>query len=184
MGDLTPHIINGAIAFAGPIASLVADVQTIHPMRGGVAVTNNDQANIMVRFKSGAAGSMFVSRVATGRKMGVAYELYGTEGSLRFDQEDQNTLWYYRGIGAPDRQGFTKILAGPMHPDYKNFGLSPGHGTGYQDQIIIEARDVLVAIQQGRLKWPTFHDGLEVNRIIETCFLSHLEHRWVEIEKM
>ena len=41
-------------------------------------------------------GSLFISRVATGRKMGYAYEIYGTKGAIRFDQEDQNALWLYR----------------------------------------------------------------------------------------
>ena len=148
MGDLAPHIINAALALAGPITSLVADIATVHPTRGGVAVTNDDQSAIMCRFANGAMGHLFVSRIATGRKMGYAYEIYGTKGSIRFDQEDQNALWLYRAEGPEERRGFAKILTGPLHPDYKSFCLGPGHGTGYQDQIIIEARDFLEAIHE------------------------------------
>ena len=181
MGDLSPHIINAALALGGPITSLVADIETIHKSRGGKPVTNDDQSAFLCRFKSGAMGSLFVSRIATGRKMGYAYEIYGTKGSLRFDQEDQNALWFYRTDVSANRQGFTKILTGPSHPDYQNFCLGPGHGTGYQDQIIIEARDFLEAIHQGKSKWPTFRDGVLVNQIIEACWLSSDERRWVEI---
>jgi predicted dehydrogenase len=78
MGDLSPHIINAAFALAGPITSLIADIETVHKMRpspdGPMPVTNDDQAQIMCRFESGAMGSLFVSRVATGRKMGYIYE--------------------------------------------------------------------------------------------------------------
>ncbi len=185
MGDLAPHIINAATALAGPIQSLIADIQIVHQMRPGPtgpeAVTNDDQAQIMCRFESGAMGGLYISRIATGRKMGYAYDIYGTKGAIRFDQEDQNALWLYKGDQRPDRQGFTKILTGPEHPDYKPFCLGPGHGTGYQDQIIIEARDFLEAIAGGENRWPTFRDGMMVNQIIEAAFRSQDERRWVDI---
>jgi predicted dehydrogenase len=181
MGDLSPHIINAALALAGPITSLVADIATVHKTRGGVAVGNDDQSAIMCRFANGASGQLFVSRVATGRKMGYAYEVYGTKGSIRFDQEDQNALWLYRSEGPEERRGFAKILTGPNHPDYKAFCLGPGHGTGYQDQIIIEARDFLEAIHSGKSVWPTFEDGMKVNQIIEACWRSHEHRRWIDI---
>jgi predicted dehydrogenase len=184
MGDLSPHIINAALALAGPITSLVADISTVYKERGGVPVTNDDQSAIMCRFQNGAMGQLFVSRVAAGRKMGYAYEVYGTKGTIRFDQEDQNAVWLYRMDGPEERRGFTKILTGPLHPDYKAFCLGPGHGTGYQDQIIIEARDFLEAIHEGKQKWPTFRDGLLVNQIVEASWRSHEERRWVDIEEL
>jgi predicted dehydrogenase len=185
MGDLAPHIINAALALMGPISSLCADIETVHKTRpsaaGPEAVTNDDQGQIMCRFASGVMGHLFISRVATGRKMGYAYEVYGTEGALRFDQEDQNALWLYRSRDPHGRQGFTKILTGPEHPDYKAFCLGPGHGTGYQDQIIIEARDFLEAIATGAPRWPTFEDGHMVNRIIEAAWASQDSRGWVDL---
>jgi predicted dehydrogenase len=188
MGDLSPHIINAALALAGPVDELIADIQIVHKTRAGLngleAVTNDDQGQIMCRFKSGAMGALFSSRIATGRKMGYAYDIYGTKGAIRFDQEDQNALWLYKGDQRPDRQGFTKILTGPEHPDFKPFCLGPGHGTGYQDQIIIEARDFLEAIATKMPIWPTFHDGMLVNQIIEAAFISDAERRWVSVDSV
>ena len=188
MGDLSPHIINAALTLAGPIERLVADIQTVHKTRPGPnglePVTNDDQAQILCRFASGAMGGLFISRVATGRKMGYAYDIFGAKGAIRFDQEDQNALWLYKGDAKPDRQGFTKILTGPLHPDYKPFSLGPGHGTGYQDQIIIEARDFLEAIANKSPKWPTFRDGLLVCQVIEAAFVSHSEQRWVRVSDL
>ena len=185
MGDLAPHILNATLALAGPIRQLVADIQTVHKTRtspaGPVNVTNDDQAQILCRFAGGAIGSLFISRVATGRKMGYAYEISGVKGAIRFDQEDQNALWLYKGDARPDRQGFTKILTGPLHPDYQPFCLGPGHGTGYQDQIIIEARDFLKAIATRQPVWPTFADGHAVNLIIDAARRSHAEGRWVDV---
>ena len=59
--------------------------------------------------------------------------------------------------------------------------LGPGHGTGYQDQIIIEARDFLDAIATGKPVWPTFRDGMLVNQVIEAAWQSHSERRWVAL---
>lgn len=186
MGDLSPHIINAAFALMGPIESLIAEIETIHKTRptptGAKLVSNDDQANIICKFDSGVMGSLFISRVATGRKMGYIYEVFGTKGAIRFDGEDQNALWLYKGDAKADRQGFTKILTGPLHPDYKPFSLGPGHGTGYQDQITIEAKDFLEAIADGKPKWPTFQDGLLVNQVVEAAFVSHSLRRWVDVK--
>ena len=188
MGDLSPHIINAALALMGPIRSLCADIETVHRTRpapgGSETVTNDDQGQIMCRFVSGAMGHLFISRVATGRKMGYAYEVFGTEGALRFDQEDQNALWLYRSRDPQGRQGFTKILTGPDHPDYQAFCLGPGHGTGYQDQIIIEARDFLAAIAAGTPRWPTFADGHMVNQVIEAAWASHERRGWTDVDPL
>jgi predicted dehydrogenase len=188
MGDLSPHIINAAMALAGPITRVMAEIETVHAMRpidgGQEAVDNDDQAQIICRFASGVLGSLYISRTATGRKMGYAYDIYGTKGAIRFDQEDQNALWLYSGKDRPDRQGFRKILTGPLHPDYEAFCLGPGHGTGYQDQIIIEARDFLEAIADGTPRWPTFRDGWAVNNVIDAAWASHEKRTWVEVTQL
>ncbi len=183
MGDLAPHMINAALALVGPIGAVMAEVETVHKTRPGGAVTNDDHAQMMCRFEGGFMGSMYFSRVATGRKMGYAYEITGTKGSIRFDQEDQNALWLYRSEGPDSHRGFTKILTGPAHPDYLPFCQGAGHGTGYQDQIIIEAKDFLTAIAEGTARWPTFRDGHEVNRIVAAAFASSDGRCWQDLAK-
>ncbi len=187
MGDLAPHMINAALALIGPISSLVADVETVHATRPGadgpVAVTNDDQAQFLCRFENGAMGHLMFSRVAQGRKMGYAYEITGTMGAIRFDQEDQNAIWLYKAEGPENERGFRKILTGPHHPDYLPFCQGPGHGTGYQDQITIEARDFLRAIETGQPVWPTFRDGLRVMQVVNAALKSHETRRWVEVPR-
>lgn len=182
MGDVGSHIINGVLALAGPITEVMADTQIVHAARPGGTVENEDQGQIMCRFASGAAGHLYFSRIATGRKMGYTYEISGTKGAIRFDQEDQNALWLYRCEGPEETRGFTRILAGPEHPDYAPFCQGPGHGTGYQDQIIIEARDFLRAIETGTPVWPTFADGHEVNRIMAAAQASATMRAWQSVK--
>ncbi|MDA8747605.1 Gfo/Idh/MocA family oxidoreductase, partial [Litoreibacter sp.] len=181
MGDLAPHMINAAHRLIGPISSLIAEIETVHADRGGVAVTNDDQAQMMCRFESGVMGHLFFSRAATGRKMGYAYEVHGTHGAIRFDQEDQNALWLYLAEGPEAERGFRKILTGPAHPDYLPFCQGPGHGTGYQDQIIIEAKDFLKAIETGEDIWPTFEEGLRVNKTVYAALESSQQKAWINV---
>jgi predicted dehydrogenase len=184
MGDLAPHMINCALALVGPMAEVSARIETVHAKRPGGDVDNDDHAQMMVRFESGAMGHLYFSRVATGRKMGYTYEIHGTKGSIRFDQEDQNAVHLYRADGPVATRGFAKILTGPEHPDYLPFCQGPGHGTGYQDQIIIEARDFLHAIETGKAVWPTFRDGLEVACVIDTAFAAASSGGWVSIPQI
>ena len=185
MGDLAPHMVNAALALIGPIARLNADIATVYTTRPGpdgpVTVTNDDIGQFMCRFQNGALGHLSFSRVSTGRKMGYAYEITGTKGAIRFDQEDQNALWLYKTCGPQAERGFRKILTGPEHPDYLQFCQGPGHGTGYLDQIIIEARDFLRAIETGQPVWPTFQDGLAVSRVIAAVHASHASGAWVTL---
>jgi predicted dehydrogenase len=182
MGDLAPHPINCMLALMGPVAQLSAQIETVHATRrspnGPAAVGNDDHGQLMLRFASGAMGHLYISRTATGRKMGYAYEIHGTKGAIRFDQEDQNAVYLYRAEGGEATRGFTRILTGPAHPDYLAFCQGPGHGTGYQDQIIIEAKDFLTAIAAGQPMWPTFRDGLAVSQIIETAFAAATDGQW------
>jgi len=182
MGDLAPHMLNAALALNGPVERLIAEVETVHADRPGGAVTNDDHAQMMVRFASGAMGQMYFSRISSGRKMGYAYEISGTKGAIRFDQEDQNALWLYRMDDPEAERGFRKILTGPAHPDYLPFCQGPGHGTGYQDQIIIEARDFLRAIETGEPVWPTFRDGEAVAQIVAAAMASSRDKCWVNIK--
>lgn len=181
MGDLAPHPINAALTLMGPIARVMSEVETVVTDRPGGKVANDDHAQIMCRFENGVMGHIYSSRVSTGRKMGYAYEITGTKGAIRFDQEDQNAVWLYLAEGPEATRGFRKILTGPAHPEYKSFCLGPGHGTGYLDQIIIEAKDFLTAIETGENVWPTFRDGLAVAEVVEAVFISADKGMWVNI---
>ena len=183
LGDLAVHLFNCALSLMGPIDSLIAEKETVHSSRPGGIVDNDDQVHMMCRFKNGAMGHLHSSRVATGRKMGYAYEIHGTKGAIKFDQEDQNAIWLYRMEGPEAERGFRKILTGPSHPDYKPFCLGPGHGTGYNDLIVIEAKDFLEAIHTGQPKFPTFRDGLAAARIVQAATKSDETRSWQPVEQ-
>ncbi len=185
LADVGSHLINAALRLAGPVDSLVADMSVVHAQRAGPrgmeAVQNDDQGNLLMRFASGALGALTFSRVAAGRKMGYTYRITGTKGAIAFDQENQNELWLYDASRPAQRQGFQRLLMGPGHPDFLAFSQGAGHGTGYNDQIVIEARDFLHAIASGEPVWPTFRDGYAVDRVVDAALRSMQERGWISL---
>jgi len=180
LGDLMPHPIHNALTLAGPIAAVIADMKQHSKVRNEKVNpdANDDQVQCMCTFANGANGFISASRVAHGKKMGLTYEVHGTEGALRFDQEDQNSLHLYR---ANQDAGFQRILAAPGHGQYSMFCQGPGHGTGYQDQIIIEQVAFYRAILGIKPASPSFKDGLEVMKVCTAIRQSYQTQSWTVV---
>jgi predicted dehydrogenase len=171
----------------GPIDSVLATLETVHGKRRVPAtgemrnVENEDTARALVRFARGCGGSFEISRVATGFKCGLAFTVFGSHGSLSFDQERMNELRHYSSADAAGRRGFRTILAGPEHPDYAHFCPAPGHGLGINDLKVIEARNLLRAIADGAHARPGFDVGLRVQRVMEAMERSHGSGAWTKV---
>lgn len=187
LADLGSHLIDMAEILLGPIESVTARLETVHrerrdPASGALRpVENEDIATALVRFTSGAGGSFAISRIATGFKCGLAFSVFGTRGSIAFDQERMNELRLYTSTDAAGRRGFRTILAGPEHPDYRWFCPAPGHGLGINDLKVIEARDLLRAIAEDRPAVPGFDVGLRVQLVMDAMERSHVTGAWVRV---
>jgi predicted dehydrogenase len=187
LGDLGCHLFSLVTGLAGPIESLTADMQTIHETRalpdgsGRGRVENEDVATALVRFASGAQGSLSASRCAWGRKSRLAWELHGATGMLTFDQERMNELNLYRSGGDPALGGFTTILTGPAHPPYGELCPAPGHQVGFNELKVIEAAAFLREIAGGPAVGPGFARALEIERVIHAIAESARGDRRVRI---
>jgi predicted dehydrogenase len=126
---------------------------------------------------------MEISRIATGRKCGLTFEIHGTRGSVVFDQERMNELQIYQMNDAVGQRGLRTILAGPEHPDYRNFCPAPGHGLGINDLKIIEARNLLRSIQDDTPIFSDFRNGWRVQTIVDAVERSHEEQAWVNVRE-
>ena len=194
LGDMGSHIINMAQYLVSDIDEVMADLQTVikeRPLYDGkkqtennnqyAKVENDDQVHMMVRFSNGAIGTLESSRIACGRKMGLTYEVTGTKGTIVFDQERLSELQLFTNTDPSNRQGFRTILVGPEHPDYAAFCIASGHGLGYNDQKIVEVRDLVEGICADKPMWPDFRAAYEVNKVLDAAELSYKESRWIKI---
>lgn len=187
LADLGSHLIDMAEVLLGPIESVFASLETVHAKRRVPAtgemlpVENEDIARGLVRFARGIGGSFEISRVATGFKCGLAFTVFGSQGSLSFDQERMNELRHYSSADPPGRRGFRTILAGPEHADYAHFCPAPGHGLGINDLKVIEARNLLRAVGGGQPARPGFDVGLRVQRVMDAMERSHASGAWTKV---
>lgn len=181
LGDLGCHLVSHMLALMGPVTELVAQTQVAVPTRpspdGPKAVENEDSALALIRFASGAQGSFATSRVARGRKCRLQWEVHGSDGTLVFDQENMNELWVHRTGEA----GFVRHLTGPDQPDFAAFCPAPGHNFGFNEQKVVEARDLLLAIAGGPNSGPDFAHGLEIEKVIHA--MANSNGRAIRLER-
>ena len=191
VADLGSHIISIARFVVGPIAELVGQIETVvkeRPVAPGAKemrkVEVDDQARALVRFASGATGSLEASWVAAGRKMTLAFEVTGSKGTIVVDHERLNELQLYTIGQAPGRQGFKTILAGPDHAFYKEFCPAPGHQLGFNDIKTIEVRALVTALAGGPPFLPDFREAYEIQRVVDAIVRSAKERRWLKVAEV
>jgi predicted dehydrogenase len=188
VADLGSHIIGMARFLLGPISEVNADLETIiaeRPVAPGAVekrkVAVDDIARLLVRFQRGCGGLIEANWAATGRKMQLSFELYGTKGALAFTQERLNELLHFKpGIEA--KQGFVRIETGPAHYPYGLFCVAPGHQLGFNDLKTIEVAHFLQAIAGGEHKGPDFREAWEIQKVIDAAIGSARERNWLKVD--
>jgi predicted dehydrogenase len=186
VADIGSHITSLARYLVGPIAEVAADCRTIHPTRPvapGSAerapVAVDDMTHALIRFESGASGSLEANWAATARTMDLSFEITGTAGAICFTQERMNELLLWSG--APGRSGYTRVESGPAHPPYGRFCPAPGHHLGFNDLKVIEVAELLDALAGGAPCFPDFREALRVQETIEAMQRSAAERAWIAV---
>ena len=116
------------------------------PMR---EVENDDVVQFLARFGNGALGFIESSRVGTGRKQWLTFEIHGSKGALWFTQERMNELMFYRHTDPPAERGYKNVLTNAGQPWYGAYHPVAGNELGYNDQKVIETRALIEAISSG-----------------------------------
>ncbi|MEV4107142.1 Gfo/Idh/MocA family oxidoreductase [Nonomuraea sp. NPDC049695] len=194
LGDIGAHIVDAAQFITGQnIVGVSALTETFikeRPLAAESAglgasraesmgqVTVDDAALFIGRLSGGALASFEATRFANGRKNAMRIEINGSLGSLAFDFEAMNELWFSSGGG-----GFERILVTePEHP-YVGAWWPPGHGLGYEHTFTHEIKDFLEAVATGAEPSPSFADGLRVQRVLEAVEQSAAEgSRYTNVE--
>ncbi|GAA3980861.1 Gfo/Idh/MocA family oxidoreductase [Actinomadura viridis] len=174
LGDIGAHIIDAAQFVTGQsLTGVCALTETFVPERplvggdGTGPVTVDDAALFIGRTSGGALASFEATRFAAGRKNALRLEINGSAGSLSFDLESLNELWFHDHTEDPATAGFRRILVTePEHP-YAGAWWPPGHILGYEHTFTHQLADLLAAIAGGTDPSPSFADGLQVQLVLE-----------------
>jgi predicted dehydrogenase len=148
-----------------------------------VAVTTEDYASVLLRFRGGASGCFTVSQATAGRKNCLRYEVAAARGALAWDSERPNELW----LGSRDKPN-ELLLRDPalLHPVARPFANYPGgHNEGFPDTFKQLFRAIYDYLDAGDWKaprnFPTFHDGHREMLLCEAILRSHREQRWANV---
>nr|WP_309980185.1 Gfo/Idh/MocA family oxidoreductase [Agromyces sp. 3263] len=200
LGDIGAHAIDLAQFVTGMklerVSGVIDTIVKQRPLLGsgsglsGTAaegygeVTVDDVAIFTGRFEGGVLGSFEATRFATGRKNALSIEVSGDQGSLAFDLEDLNALWFYDRTTPTQTQGFTKILVTEAEHPYVAAWWPAGHMLGYEHGFSHQVKDLVEAIDAGTDPHPTFAEGLQVQRVLAAVEQSSdRDSSWVRVDE-
>jgi predicted dehydrogenase len=188
IADLGAHLVDLAGWMVGAVAAVSAQSQTFVAVRreagGGAREVDVDEASsALFRFDSGALGVFETAKTCARRPCDFSLEVNGSAGTLRFDYERLNELWYGDAADPPELYGMRCIRAEhPTHPQTR--GWWPiGQGIGYGASFVNQAADLLEQWPDGT--WtPDLATGLEVQAVCEAVERAASERRWVEVSEI
>ena len=148
-------------------------------------VENEDYAGMMIRFAdnavgAGAVGTLEASRVAVGPRASYNFEIYGTEGSIRWDFERLNELEVALGRKG-ELVGYTRVMAGPGFGDFSHFQPGAGTSMGFDDLKVIEARKFLESFIGTKHLNSNINDAVSSAAVIDAAERSAESGQWIKL---
>jgi predicted dehydrogenase len=204
VADIGTHWLDLIQSITGlEIEAVCADLKTVHPVRQRpkgevqtfqgkkaksvatepVNITTDDYGSILLKFRNGARGVVWVSQVTAGRKNCIRFEISGSKTTLAWNSEEPNTLW----IGHRERANESLIrdpaLLSEAARRYTNY--PGGHAEGFPDTFKQCFRAFYGYIKAGDFAapepFPTFADGHREIMLCESILKSHNTQRWIKL---
>ncbi len=189
LGDLGSHLLSISQFIMGDITAVNAMSTTVFPKRPKSAgssemadVENEDIITFMAQYANGAIGTIAASRVATGRKNYLCYEIQGTKGSVRYDLERMGEVQVYFQSDDERDRGFRTVLLNPKHKGYAAFQPAGGIAIAYNDMKILEVHELFAALTKGEPYACNFEFGYKIDRTVAAVLKSAKDHTWVEVK--
>lgn len=205
VADIGTHWLDLMHAITGlEIEAVCADLKTVHPIRHRpkgevqtfkskeqpvlatepVEITTEDFGSILLRFRNGARGVLWVSQVTAGRKNCLRFEIGGAKAALAWNSEEPNTMWIGRRQKANQSLMRDPSLLSDSTRPYINY--PGGHAEGFPDTFKQCFKAFYGYIAAGDFStpppFPTFADGHREILICEAIARSHQTSQWVNIE--
>ncbi len=209
VADIGTHWLDLVQSITGlEVEALCADLHTVHPIRQRpksevetfsakvqqvnasesittekINIETEDMGGVMLRFKGGARGMLWVSQLTAGRKNRLSFEIAGANQALWFDGEKPNELW----IGNRNSpNGYLIKDPGLMGETARRYTAYPGgHSEGYPDSFKMCFKAFYDYIAAGDFSatpfFPTFEEGHREIVLCEAILKSHEEQRWVTV---
>jgi predicted dehydrogenase len=186
IGDIGSHAENLVSTVTGlELSHICADLSTFVSGR-----RLDDDGNLLLRFAGGAKGVLIASQISTGEENDLRIRVYGSEGSLSWQQEDPNSL-VFKPLEGP-MQVLKRGNAYLCEPAQRATRLPTGHPEAFIEafaNIYKNAGDTIRAKREDRepgaleRDFPTVYDGARgVHFIEKTVESAKSERKWTPAE--
>jgi predicted dehydrogenase len=186
LGDIGTHAENLGRYITGlEIESLCAEFTSFIPGR-----KLEDDANLLIRYQGGAKGVLHCSQVSCGEENNLNIRVYGTKGSLAWQQEHPNELKF---VAKNEPAKILRRGNGYVSDAAKKFTRLPfGHPEAFIEafaNIYLEAvaaiRANLAGKRGGTFDFPTVDDGVYGMAFLETAVKSASSNaKWTKFPKL
>ena len=204
VADIGTHWLDLIHAITGlEVEAVCADLSTVHPVRQRprgevqtfkgkeeapaetepIDITTEDYGSVLLRFRGGGRGCVWVSQVTAGRKNCLRYEIAGSKAALAWCSEQPNELWIgHRDVANQSLIRDPALVSGAAgaYIDYPG-----GHNEGFADTFKQLYRAFYGYIATGDFAapapFPTFGDGHRENLLCEAILRSSRDGGWVTV---
>ena len=168
IGDIGTHAFNLAAFVSGEEPThILAELTALVPGR-----KVDDDAAVLMRYASGAKGTLWASQVVSGNGNNLSLRIYGATGGLEWWQEKPEELWY-APLGEP-KQLLRRNGAGATSAATSSSRIPSGHPEGYLEafaNLYADAAAVLNGAATDSVV-PGAGDGTKGLAFIEACIAS------------
>lgn len=202
LGDIGAHITDLCQFLVGPISEVVGSMRTFIKERriaesdtgitasgkkAGKAVKMDtvdvdDAAVYLAHIKDTDTLATFeATRFAPGRRNYNSIEIYGSKGSVLWNQEDMNFFHYFNRSDPGTLQGFRRIHATDGAHPYATNWWPTGHIIGYEHLFVHEFAEFLSCLGSRKVTYSTFDDAVNCQKVLEAVEKSTLTRKWAKV---
>ena len=202
LGDIGAHITDLCQYLVGEISEVCATMQTFIKKRAisesdtGISgkagkrraarmgtVDVDDAAIFLGRIKDSDTLATFeATRFATGRRNYNSIEIYGSEGSVLWNQEDMNFFHYFNRNDPDHAQGFRRVHATDAGHPYIDAWWPPGHIIGYEHLFVHEVYDFVSQLNRKKVTYSTFEDAVSCQRVLDAVERATKSRKWEKVQ--
>ena len=143
---------------------------------------NEDYFGCLVEFESGARGTFESSRAIIGPESQMAFEVYGTKGSLMWNLETMNEMGLF--LVDDTARGYTTVRGGDRYPYHGNFVPGDANSIAFEDLVTIEDYEYLKAVASGSKHSASFKEAVDYVSVQAAMLRSWESEKWETVERL
>lgn len=182
MRDVGSHPLALINYLLEPVSSVIAKSKRQYQTRNNQQVTLEDHVDLLLQMPNNVQGSLTVSWINSGRGMFFAWEVFGTEGALCFNQERLNEIDVYK-VEADKLafKGGLTVRASSHHPGFSVVCPGDEHGVGFLDLKILETKSYLESIHNNSAHCSDWNLGYTVEMQLDAIYQSAEVNQWIDV---